>query len=263
MADLDELAGRLDHELPDVTWAEPDRIRARGRDRRRQRSVLLAALSALVIAAGAGWLAAVLPSTLEPRPAASGPTDGDPLPMLRPEDAGPGYRVTNYQEYSLGTYPAWSFGSEDCPTYADMRLTAYETHRWYGEESLTRDGGATVTAEAGRYPAGQAEQLMADVQQIVRNCAHWETGLGEAATTTKTYTMLDRDFAGDEAALVRLTVDTIDTTGNTTFSARVVLAAVRVGDAVTVVQMERDEPDLVRLLGQRAADRLCTVDNRC
>ena len=45
----------------DVAWAEPDRIRARGRDRRRQRSVLLAALSVLVIAAGAAWLAPGLP----------------------------------------------------------------------------------------------------------------------------------------------------------------------------------------------------------
>ncbi|GIF50004.1 hypothetical protein DFJ67_3979 [Asanoa ferruginea] len=263
MADLDELAGRLDHELPDVAWAEPDRIRARGRGRRRQRSVFLAALSVLVIAAGAGWFAAVHPSTPEPRPAASGPTDAAPLPMLRPEDVGSGYRVTNYQEFPAGTYPAWSFGSEDCPAYADMRITAYATHLWYGQENLTQDGGATVTAEAGRYPAGQAAQLMADVQHVVTNCAHWETGLGEAATTTKTYTMLDRDFAGDEAALVRLTVDIIDKTGNTTFSARVVLAAVRVGDAVTVVQVERDDPDLVRLLGQRAADRLCTVERGC
>ncbi|MEV4622856.1 hypothetical protein AB0J74_29610 [Asanoa sp. NPDC049573] len=57
MADLEELAGRLDHELPDVAWAEPDQIRERGRDRRRQRAVVLAALSVLVIAAAAGWLA--------------------------------------------------------------------------------------------------------------------------------------------------------------------------------------------------------------
>jgi hypothetical protein len=285
VADLDELAGRLDHELPDVAWAEPERIRARGRDRRRNRSMILAAVSVLAIAAGAGWLATGVSTAPVEQPAA--PTNGaspspsvtftidPPAPagelrvLLQPEDVGPDYRVTNLHEYEPGTYPAWAFGASDCPRYPNLKITAYGTYLWFGHENLESDGAATVFVEASRFPVGKAAQVMADVERVTTACANWESDGGEASTedrpttTATSYKVLDRDFAGDEALLVRRSVVSTDQDGVVLFSGPTVFAVVRVGDRVTVVQMEEDAPDRMRLLGQRAVERLCAVDDRC
>jgi hypothetical protein len=279
MADLEELAGRLDHELPDVAWAEPERIRARGRDRSRQRSVVLAALGVLVIAAGAGWLAtgvrstpvtppAVTPSASPPvvSPPAVMPSASPPERMLRPEDAGPDYYVEDYREFARGANPSWAFESNHCPSYAGLKLTAYRTDLWYGQELLlSKSGAAGVFTETKRFPPGKAAQVMADVERVTTACADWEIDRG-GATTVQSYRVLDRDFAGDEALLVRLTLDVTDEKGASLESARMVLGVVRVADHVTVVYGDEGDgggPDPVRLLIQRAADRLCALDGPC
>jgi hypothetical protein len=285
VADLDELAGRLDHELPDVVWAEPERIRARGRDRHRNRSMILVAVSVLAIAAGGGWLVTGVSSTPVEQPAApaAGPspspsmtlTADPPAPageqrvLLQAGDVGPDYRVTNLSEWAPGTYPAWAFGAGDCPRYESLKITAHSTYLWFGHENLERDGAATVFVEASRFPKGKAAQVMGDVERVTTACAHWESDGGEfssvdrPATTATSYAVLDRDFAGDEALLVRRSVVTTDQDGVVLFNGPTIIAIVRVGDRVTAVQMEVDEPDLVRLLGERAADRLCALDGPC
>lgn len=271
MADLDELAGRLDHELPDVAWAEPVGIRARGRSRRR-RSALLAVVAVLVVVGGAGWLAAGTRSPSNPPTTAATPSD-DLLPewaLLRPGDVGPGYRVIDSQLYRAGTFAAQPFGAVlDCPAYVGLGITAYHSYLGLRFGQFERDGAPMVFEEAGRFPAGVAEQVLVDVGRVLAACDRWELPdeysptPDRTGTTTFALRVLERDFAGDEALLIRLTLDTVDTKGVKIRESRTTLAVVRVGDLVATVQTERDVPDQMRLLGQRAADRLCSVEQRC
>jgi hypothetical protein len=105
---------------------------------------------------------------------------------------------------------------------------------------------------------------------VTAACASWERDGGEATseqrpgTTTTTYQVLAKDFAGDQSRLVRKQVRTEGADGAELYEGTVTLAAVRVGDRVSFVMMEEDEPERVRLLGERAADRLCAADQgRC
>ncbi|GIF66999.1 hypothetical protein Ais01nite_50340 [Asanoa ishikariensis] len=283
MADLEELAGRLDHELPDVAWDEPDRIRSRGRTRAQRRSTVLAAVAVLVVLAGAGWLVTGTRSTPaappEPVPAttSAAPTqpaviDGSTLfpktAMLQPADVGAGYQVTDDVGYSPGSYPTWAFGGDDCPAYAGLDITAFKSYLWFRHANLEGDGPPVFT-EGSRFPAGLGARVMADIDRVTTACAKWDRQGGEATSeqrpgvTTTTYTVLARDFAGDQARLVRKQVRTVGEDGAELFEGTVMIAAVRVGDRVSFVLMEQDEPERVRLLGERAADRLCAADNAC
>ncbi|MEV4532318.1 hypothetical protein AB0J82_00630 [Asanoa sp. NPDC049518] len=289
MADLEELAGRLDHELPDVAWDEPDQIRLRGRTRTQRRSMVLAAVGVLVVFAGAGWLvtgprstpAAPEPTATSPAPTSPAPTppptedadfDGSKLfpksALLQPADVGAGYHVENEYGYSPGTYPTWLFGRDDCPAYAGLQITAYKSYLWYRHAYLEH-GEQRVFLEGSRFPAGAASQVIADVDRVTSACESWETQGGEATTeqrpgnTTTTYTVLAKDFAGDQSRLVRLRVRTVGLDGAELSHGAMTVAVVRVGDRVSFVMTESDKPERVRLLGQRAADRLCTADDTC
>ena len=292
MADLEELGGRLDDELPDLVWDEPERIRLRGRTRTRRRTVALAAVGVLVVVAGAGWLvtgtrsmpanppapvttsAAPGPSsTPAPSPTTEAIVDGSELfpkaALLQPADVGPGYRATNDVGYGPGAYPAWAFGTGDCPAYDGLDITAYQSYLWFRHANLDGDG-PTVFTEGSSFPAGVAARVLADIDRVTAACASWERDGGEATseqrpgTTTTTYQVLAKDFAGDQSRLVRKQVRTEGADGAELYEGTVTLAAVRVGDRVSFVMMEEDEPERVRLLGERAADRLCAADQgRC
>jgi hypothetical protein len=285
VADLEELAGRLDHELPDLGWDEPDRIRLRGRARTRRRTMALAAVGVLAVVAGAGWLVTGTRSTPAnpPAPVATsaspGPSstpepaeatiDGSELfpktALLQPADVGPGYRVSNDVGYGPGAYPAWAFGTGDCPAYDGLGITAYQSYLWFRHANLDGDG-PTVFTEGSRFPAGVAARVLADIDRVTTACASWERDGGEATseqrpgTTTTTYQVLAKDFAGEQSRLVRKQVRTEGPDGAELYSGTVTLAAVRVGDRISFVMMEEDEPERVRLLGERAADRLCAAD---
>ncbi|SNT64861.1 hypothetical protein SAMN05421812_118118 [Asanoa hainanensis] len=293
MADLEELAGRLDHELPDVAWDEPERIRLRGRTRAQRRTTVLAAVSLLVVAAGAGWLVTGTRSTpARPAPATTSaatpvpattpatpsPTDQTPVvdgstlfpksALLQGPDVGAGYELTNDVGYSPGAYPTWVFGSSDCPAYPQLGITAHQEYLWFRHANL-EGGGPPVFTEGSRYPAGLAADVMADIDSVTKACASWETPGGEATseqrpgTTTTTYTVLAKDFAGDQSRLVRQRVRTVGDDGAELYAGVTTIAAVRVGDRVSFVMLELDDPQRVRLLGERAADRLCTADDSC
>ncbi|GAA1854842.1 hypothetical protein [Asanoa iriomotensis] len=284
MADIDELAGRLDHELPDVRWDEPGAIRARGRGRTRRQSAVLAALSVLVITAGIAWWA---PRSSQPTPAAppspaptatpstgSGPTtapvvDGSTLfpvsALLGAEDVGTGYQVTNQHGYGPGTYPAWAFGADDCPEYDALKVTAYKSYLWFRHQNLELAGAPSVFTQGARYPKGVAKNVLADVDRVTAACKRWEYAGGEASTderptvVTTTYTVVAKNFAGEEARLVRKDVISRDQDGKVVHQGTLMTAIVRVEDLVGVVELEIPEPDLMRSFGQRIADRMCGV----
>ncbi|MEV0716631.1 hypothetical protein [Asanoa sp. NPDC050611] len=287
MADIDELAGRLDHELPDVSWDEPDRIRRRGRERVRRRSVVMAAVAVLVIAAGAGWLATgprstpagppAPETTASPSSPPAGALDetGDgsrlfPVAALpQPADVGSGYRLTNQHGYSPGSYPAWTFERPDCPAYDSLQVSAFRSYLWFRHANLEKSGAPTVFVDGRRMPPGAAAAVLDDVDRVTAACARWDVVGGDATsaerpgTTTTSYAVLAKDFAGDQARLVRQRYETRDDDGVRLADGTVVIAVVRVGDRITTVMVEEDAPELVRLLGERAAQRLCAAGDGC
>ncbi|MDG4823699.1 hypothetical protein O7635_17730 [Asanoa sp. WMMD1127] len=260
MADLDELAGRLDHELPEVAWAEAESIRSRGHTRRRRRPVVLAAAGVLVIAAGAGWLTAIAGPVAPPVTADGSAAGADPLPpsaLLQPEDVGPGYTATD-SEVPPGAYPALPVGGgAECLRHETPDIASYRSFLRLRRTQIERPGAA-VFAEAGRFadPTGVVD----DIGRMLRSCAGGQA-TGSASPAISDWSVVDEDFAGDESILVRLEVQVFD--GRVPMRPATVAAVVRVGDLVATVFTASDDPDQMRLLGERAAARLCAVDNTC
>jgi hypothetical protein len=107
--------------------------------------------------------------------------------------------------------------------------------------------------------------VMSDVRKAVAACTRSTFDSGEASTpsrpawVTHQWSVLDRDFAGDESLLLRHEVLAREkATGEQLGDHLVTLfAVVRVRDLVTVIKGEGRTEARMRQLGQSAATRLC------
>ncbi|MET8230055.1 hypothetical protein ABZS77_05165 [Micromonospora sp. NPDC005298] len=276
----DELAfvERIHRELNDVRWPEPQEIRARAR-RRSRRTIVVATVALTLVGGSAAALAEggrgpvrtpVAAATLTP---ARGEIVDDSL--LRPTDlaqaaqrelsqSGLGEPILvdhllGYCRESQGLTPVW------------------KTSRWSRSQTLLREyrqgaatlGGVLLTQDLYRVTPELAKSFLADLDGMVAPCAEWrgvgpyevagETGVGEAVHR---WAVVDRNFAGDEASLVRHTVSrsTGAPAGDEPQSTST--AIVRVGDLIAVLSVGQDgtEADL-RRLATVAAGRMCLAAN--
>ncbi|GAB4046234.1 hypothetical protein [Catellatospora paridis] len=77
--------------------------------------------------------------------------------------------------------------------------------------------------------------------------------------------MLAEGFTGDESVLVRQQyVSVLDSTGESAGQGGVALyALIRMRDVITVLYLQKDQPERIEALAPKAAARLCVVVPRC
>lgn len=283
---LETAVRRLTTDLGSVRWAEARTLRAQAR-RRTARTAITAALAVMFVAAAVWGLlgtsspstpvgataTAATPSTVaRSSDAAPTATTGQPqvnsvyIPveaLLQPEDLAPGATPDNDNIWTAGTYPAWPFDRDDCPAYAQLKISSFGTYSYMRNRNVI-SGPTTVFGETYRYTESMAKHVVADAKRVVSACAHWVGGT-EASTPTRPahgdwrLAVTGEGFAGDQSLLIRLRSTSIfDSTGKSTGNdVTVTFAVVRVGDLVTVISVEVDNPNLIRSLAIKAAARLC------
>lgn len=274
MPDLDDLAARLDHELPDPRWDDAATLRHRG-TRRRHAAVAGAAAAAVLVVALGSWAVAGRPEagpppispapTARPVPTSTGAAEPQ-IPdaaLLQPADVRSDYEIQNAYLELPGVNPAWPFGAAGCPQYAALEIDAFRHYTAFRGHSVSdAQGRNAVHEEVRRYAADRAAEVMTDVERVVEACSLFENYESEftteerPTTAERAYDILDRDFAGDESLLVRLQIDVFDQTGTPIDRSVVVHGVVRVGDLVAFVLVERDDVQRTRELTAKAALRL-------
>lgn len=273
---------QIHRELTDVRWPEPQEIRARAR--RRSRRTIVAATVALTLVgssaaamAGGGRGAVPAPVSATTQAPARGEIADDSL--LRPTDlAQPAQRelsqsglgepilidhLLGYCRESQGITPVW------------------ETSRWSRSQTLLREhrvgaatlGGVLLTQDLYRVTPELAKSFLADLDGMVAPCAEWrglgpyelagKTGVGEAVHR---WAVVDRNFAGDGASLVRHTMSRpVDRQSGSPLADEpqsTSTAIVRVGDLIAVLSVgQGGTEDDLRRLATVAAGRMCLAAN--
>ncbi|MET7468549.1 hypothetical protein ACFYON_02020 [Micromonospora sp. NPDC005686] len=287
MPDDVALVELLHRDLRDVTWPEPEAIRATAR-RRSRRSAALAAVSVVVVAA---LTATLVDRTGASPPPAAGAVDGPgeivAEAMLEPADI-PAPTGERLSETGL-----------DEPVRVDdlLQVCAREQGR-PAEEPRSRYSrsqtlmepptepattiGTVLTQDVYRMAPGAADRFVADLEGTVAACGAWRTtgqvyterGMTGAEVVHRWYVAAS-GFAGDEALLLRheVTVPQDEVTGQPPgypplAEDRLVL---RVGDLVAVLipsgGLRTDVPEprvteeQVKQMGRVAAERMCVASN--
>ncbi|MFJ1537930.1 hypothetical protein ACIODS_05235 [Micromonospora chalcea] len=288
MPDDVALVELLHRDLRNVTWPEPETIRASAR-RRSRRSAALAAASVVVVAA----LAATVVNRVgapQTSPAAGG-FDGQAEivaeAMLEPADI------------PVRTGERLSETGVDEPVRVDdllqvcagkQGLPAQEPRSRYSRSQTLMEPptepattvGSVLTQDVYRMRSGAAGRFVDDLEGTVAACGAWRTtgqvyterGMAAADVVHRWYVAAS-GFAGDQALLLRheVTVPPDETTGRPlgypmSGDDRLV---VRVGDLVTVLipsgRLRTDTPGAevtegqVRQLARVAAERMCVAAN--
>ncbi|WP_416901122.1 hypothetical protein [Micromonospora echinospora] len=278
------LVDRIAVDLATVRWPEPAEIRARAR-RRTRRQVAGAAVALVLVVGG---VAAVLR-----------PTDGAAPPPVAVPVADPGTRgeippetllqPTDLPEQSDPPLTESGLG-EPVRLGSDLELcrrrqglpTAWEASLWSRSQTLLRDGADGPDQSPGDVLIGQdlyrvtpevAGRFFRNLEQLVAPCFAWRSvgptewqGRMVTAEAVHSWALADRDFVGDEAALLRHSVSQPREQGTGEPLGGVPrptsLAVVRVGDLVTVIMPGRSTPDdELRRLARIAATRMCPAAN--
>ncbi|MGC1214094.1 MAG: hypothetical protein WA890_22885 [Micromonospora sp.] len=209
--------------LRDVRWPEPTEIRARARRRSRHTAVATAA-AVLVVASistvvvGRAGTHAPSPAAV-PRPAAGGHAEIPVEAMLTPADV-PVKSDERLGDTGLGERVRLDDVLRTCAQ--DQGLPADETVSRYSR-SQTLIGTAAVSGFAPnrrpvvsqdvyRLEAGTASRVFAELDRLVAACPSWQAvspvqgdeGMVTAPVVHR-WTVAARDFAGDQAALLRHT----------------------------------------------------------
>ncbi|MEV6690095.1 hypothetical protein AB0M35_01275 [Micromonospora sp. NPDC051196] len=277
---------RLHNDLRDVRWPEPEVLRERAR-RRRRRAMVGAATAVLVLAGGP---TIALTGLVAPRASAPPTTASQPQTSPTAYAEIPHEALVQPEDLSTKTDPPLGQAGLGEPVRIDHMLlvcleeqdrTAYwELSRYSRSQTLMRP-----TADGTRRPAdvvfGQNVYRLAPeavagffvrLDALLAPCTNWrskgESEWGDRiarAEADHRWEVIDRDFAGDEAMLIRHTVmatRNLDT-GESRGPARPVTTAVlRVGDLVTVLALGRDGTESeLRRVATIAAARLCTAAN--
>lgn len=306
------LVDRLAADLGTVRWPEAAEIRARARRRTRRQVTGVAVALLLVVGASAvvfGPATQPDPHSVDASVASRPPHAEIPVEALLQPDDLPERSGLPLIEAGLGEPVRVAALLAACRR--DQGLPdGWETSLWSRSQTLLRDRPAASTRPAASdRPSGDllllsqdvyrleprvAVRVVAGLDRLVAPCAQWRSvGLVERQGKLVTvemvhrWTVTARDFAGDEAALLRHSVSTVpdDTTGEplgTGTPSSTNVAVVRVGDLVTVISRARDTSyedtgqdsphpyadtgrdssyEELRRLGQLAALRMCVAAN--
>ncbi|WP_433688182.1 hypothetical protein ACQP0I_05825 [Micromonospora carbonacea] len=302
--DVDHLADlafveRMRRDLRDVRWLEPAEIRARARRRSRRTALaaataVLAVLSAFAVAAGgrAGHLAS--PADRRPAPDGAAPAGRAEIPqeaLLDRADLGAPSNVrlgdSGLQE-PIRIDPLLQSCAGDRGLAAEPPVSRYSRSRTLLRDDTPGQDGSTavpvLTQDVYRLDPAASGRLLTDLDRTATACSGWsDTGVrpvtdgNRAVSVVHTWRAVARDFAGDEAIVLRHTLTSpVDTTTGEPLDMRYLpetRMVVRVGDLVTVIVPERglgvDVPDGLRgtsdaellELGQTAARRMCLAAN--
>ncbi|MFU8854176.1 hypothetical protein ACNAW0_24795 [Micromonospora sp. SL1-18] len=263
---------------PPAVFAPAEQVRRRGRQRS-HRQVLGAGAGVLAVAAVAGILGAGVtgsrPDGVSPPAASASPpaasslaaastpartaSPASPSLPLQPRDLGPGnWRRFQAEQIENADRWYWGFWNGMCPEYRSRdfpslaRQDALEMVA-YRAPAPSGKGVTSVSQIVERYAAGGGGDNVTDVRAVIDRCGH--PGPTPATPIVERFAVVDTGFAGDESLLVRQDQATLPSspTGGTHVD---YIAVVRVGDAVTTVRAYPSDPDRVRALAVRAADRL-------
>ncbi|SCE74289.1 hypothetical protein [Micromonospora mirobrigensis] len=286
---------RLHRDLRDVPWPEAAELRATAR-RRTRRTAVTAAAAVLVVVAGVA-VAARGPAGPPPGSTVAAPPGGraeipveallDPrdLPDRSDErlgDAGLGEPVT--------VDPVLRSCALDRGLPADPVLSRYSRSQTLitniSPGGLAPERSPLVSQDVYRLDRATAERFMVDLDRLVIGCTGWQEtksrnvtagGSPRPVTLVHRWTVVDRDFAGDAAIVLRHTTDrSWDATTGADLDVTTtpeVTVIVRVGDLVTVLvpagpmmayfegaQIRPTGAEL-RDLGRAAARRMCAAAN--
>jgi hypothetical protein len=222
-------------------------------------------------APNAGTLPTPLPTFVLP----GNPAWIPPEALLRPADVGPGFRLSDEDTFEPGEEVFWAFDLDGrCPGYSAPDMSGYQRFLHMRVHTVEKDaesnGEQAVRQQVVRYPGDTAKRVIAEAFLVVEKCSRY-TGPSEAslpdrpAMAEHDWTVLDRDFAGDESMLVRHDVRAVETaTGQTLNSTRELYAVIRVRDLVAVLQTDHYDERRMAELAARAASWLCTATTgRC
>ncbi|MGW1057185.1 hypothetical protein [Micromonospora rubida] len=295
-------AERMHRELREVRWPEPAEIRARAR-RRSWRTAVAAAIAVLAVAsvsavAVGGRDGAVAPLTswsdrrlFQPEPEPSGQAEIPQEALLEPADVGVRSNV-RLGDTGLGEQVQVDPLLEIC---ADGRgLSGQQTVSRYSRSQtlLQKDthgqtwssGGPVLTQDVYRLAPEASARFFNGLDRTVTACAGWTEvaprpwGPGTVTVSvTHTWRAVERDFAGDEAVLLRQALSQpVDVATGKPLDVQFpseTRMVVRVGDLVTVIvpasELGVDLPSSLRRtsdaelleLSRTAARRLCVAAN--
>ncbi|MEU8079283.1 hypothetical protein AB0B31_28040 [Catellatospora citrea] len=297
---VDQLVDRVAAELTAVRWADPEQLRATAR-RRTLRTVLAVPVVLVVLVAGVWTAAGTGPAAPVPDVAASGtgpgvtalPTpEASPSPsaatpsaaalpplipveaLLQAEDVGPDAILANQAAFAPGEQ-VFFLGHEECPAYAGLKIgaparyTAMQIHTVVTGDPSDADSDR-VFVDTRRYTAKDAAQVLADARRFVRACRSYRSS-SEASTehdpayAEVSWSVLAEGFAGDESVLVRQRyASVLEGTGESAGQGGTALyALIRMRDVITVLHLEKDQPERIEALSVKAAARLCVMVPRC
>ncbi|MCG5471867.1 hypothetical protein LADH09A_005902 [Micromonospora sp. LAH09] len=285
MRDDPTFVEQIQRDLRDVRWPEPQEIRARARRRSQRRIVAatvvltLAGVSALAVTSvGSGPTPPPVAATSPPSASARGEIAVDSL--VRPTDLTQPAQV-QLSESTLEAPVLVSAMLGYCRKSQGM-TPDWQLSRWSRSQTLLRErpDGVDLTSrdmllhqDLYRVSPELGASFFADLDRLLAPCAQWRsvgpyeiagaTGTGEAMHS---WEVVQRGFAGDEAAMVRYTVSgardqkTGKAIGNVPRPTST--AVVRVGDLITVLSLGQTgtEPEL-RRLAEVAARRMCVAAN--
>ncbi|MEU0547445.1 hypothetical protein [Micromonospora sp. NPDC005979] len=285
MHDDPTFVDRIQRDLNDVQWPEPQEIRARARHRSR-RTVALATVAVLAAATGPAY--ALTERTSAPPPAAALPASTQsparaeiPLDSLLPVTEVPVKGVVQLGDAGLGEVVRLDPTLQRCGD--DRGVPAAPAYSRYSRSqtllSPTKDGRAPVRVELSqdvyRLDPLVSARLFTHLRALLDACPEWylaervmvanETTPNESKHAWETAAS---NFAGDESILVRHVpfapggpADGRTLQRSSPFGMTVV---VRVGDLVTVLEPNPDlrlhDADL-EALGRTAARLLCPAAN--
>lgn len=205
-----------------------------------------------------------------------------PEALLQPTDRGNGFRSHNEETFAAGEYATWIFDlGGNCPAYESLNATAYQEYLFIrvhtvekivdpfdqlDQPMIASVEEAPVVQQTRRFAEETAPQVMADARRVVAACPSYVTTSGASTPQRPTETahywaLLSESFAGDESLLVRQRVMSLDRVSRQAGEVAVMLiAVVRVGDLVAVLQASGDDPAWMRKIAGQAAARLCAAE---
>ncbi|MET8261398.1 hypothetical protein [Micromonospora sp. NPDC005205] len=284
MRDDPTFVEQIQRDLQDVRWLGPEEIRSRAR-RRNQRKIVVATV--VLALAGVSAVAVAAPrKSAPPVPPAATPSASPTRheistdALLQPADLPQQFDVQLSQS-GLGE-----------PVLLDHMLGACRTSQgrsngWLhsilsrSQTLVPKRAAAVLTQSDGlftqdlyRLPPDAAIQLLATMDDLVAPCAEW-TSIGDykkaegatgTASATHRWAVIQRDFAGDGAALLRHTgSQPVDQKTGKPIAAPprpTITAVVRVGDLITVLSLRQTGTEMdLRRLAEVAARRMCVAAN--
>ncbi|MFC8846097.1 MULTISPECIES: hypothetical protein [unclassified Micromonospora] len=292
-------AERMRRDLRGVRWLEPAEIRDRARRRSRRTAMaaamaVLAVLSVLAVVAGgrtgghhappASWADRWLsPTGAEPAGRAEIPQEA----LLDRADLGVPSNVqlgdSGLQE-PVRIDPLLQSCAGDRGLEVEVPVSRYSRSQTLFQKAAPDQGQPgdlwVFTQDVYRVPLRVATRLFLDLNELVTACDGWRevaplqwAGQPVTVSVTHTWQTVARDFAGDQAVLLRHTgstpVDTVTTKPLDWKLPRETKLLVRVGDLVTVIVPGVDGPEGDRWtsdaelleLGRTAARRMCLAAN--